>query len=110
MKDLKTPPAEPETAAEPHANPIAWPLGLAGVALVIVGSFLSWSYDSTILGDLSINFYPGGLQILAIILALLALVLLLAEKGPLPIQDAIGWYAGAARDSARESSRSASTP
>ena len=49
----------------------------------IVGSFLSWSYDGTILGDLSINFYPGGLQILAIILALLALVLLLAEKGPL---------------------------
>lgn len=83
MTDVKTPPAEPGTAVEPHAKPIAWPLGLAGVALVIVGSFLSWSYDSQILGDLSINFYPGGLQILAIVLALLALVLLLAEKGPL---------------------------
>src|SRR3954453_23690798 len=83
MTDLKTPPVEPETAAQPHTNPLAWPLGLAGVALVIVGSFLSWSYDSTILGDLSINFYPGGLQILTIIMALFALVLLLAEKGPL---------------------------
>ncbi|ADB32147.1 inner-membrane translocator [Kribbella flavida DSM 17836] len=67
----------------PATKPPAWPLGLAGVALVIVGSFLSWSYDSSILGDLSINFYPGSLQILAIILAVLALVLLLTEKGPL---------------------------
>ncbi|WP_406056314.1 branched-chain amino acid ABC transporter permease [Kribbella sp. NBC_00889] len=83
MTDVKTPPAEPETTAQPPARPLAWPLGLLGVALVIVGSFLSWSYDSQILGDLSINFYPGGLQILAIILALIALVLLLAEKGPL---------------------------
>ncbi|GAB3820800.1 branched-chain amino acid ABC transporter permease [Kribbella italica] len=70
---------------EPAAAPskAAWPLGLAGVVLVIAGSFLSWSYDGSILGDLSINFYPGGLQILAIIAALLALVLLLAERGPL---------------------------
>ncbi|ONI69541.1 branched-chain amino acid ABC transporter permease [Kribbella sp. ALI-6-A] len=64
-------------------HPAAWPLGLAGVVLVIAGSFLSWSYDSSILGDLSINFYPGSLQILAIILAVLGLVLLLIEKGPL---------------------------
>ena len=83
MTDVRTPPAEPETAAEPQAKPIAWPMGLAGAVLVIVGSFLSWSYDGSILGDLSINFYPGGLQILAIILAVVALVLLLAEKGPL---------------------------
>jgi branched-chain amino acid transport system permease protein len=83
MTGVKTPPAEPGTAAEPEAKPLAWPLGLAGVVLVIVGSFLSWSYDGSILGDLSINFYPGGLQILAIILAVVALVLLLAEKGPL---------------------------
>ncbi|WP_433022297.1 branched-chain amino acid ABC transporter permease [Kribbella sp. CA-294648] len=71
------------STASPRATGLAWPLGLAGVALVIVGSFLSWSYDSSILGDLSINFYPGSLQILAIILALLGLVLLLTEKGPL---------------------------
>jgi branched-chain amino acid transport system permease protein len=69
--------------AQPTGHPVAWPLGLAGVALVIVGSFLSWSYDGSILGDLSINFYPGSLQILAIIVAVLGLVLLLVEKGPL---------------------------
>ena len=85
MTDIKmtSTPAEAEASAAPTAKPIAWPLGLAGVALVIVGSFLSWSYDGTILNDLSINFYPGGLQILAIIIAVLSLVLLLAEKGPL---------------------------
>jgi branched-chain amino acid transport system permease protein len=61
----------------------AWPLGLAGAALVILGSLLSWSYDPTILGDLSITFNPAGLQFMAIALALLAVILLLARKGPL---------------------------
>lgn len=61
----------------------AWPLGIAGVALVIIGSFLSWSYDGAILGDLSINLYPAPLQILAVIIAVLCLVLLLVERGPL---------------------------
>lgn len=83
MTDVKTPPVAPEAPAQPPVKPLAWPLGLAGVVLIVVGSCLSWSYDGSILNDLSINFYPGGLQILAIIAALLALVLLLAEKGPL---------------------------
>jgi len=61
----------------------AWPLGLAGAALVILGSLLSWSYDPTILGDLSITFNPAGLQFMAIALALLAVILLLARNGPL---------------------------
>ncbi|TDD59163.1 branched-chain amino acid ABC transporter permease [Kribbella antibiotica] len=84
MTDVQTEtPAAPEVAVAPKANPVAWPLGLAGVVLVIVGSFLSWSYDGTILNDLSIDFFPGGLQILAIVIAVLSLVLLLAAKGPL---------------------------
>jgi branched-chain amino acid transport system permease protein len=61
----------------------AQPLGLAGAGLIIIGSLLSWSYDPQVLGDLSISLNPGGLQIMAIALALLALVLLLAHKGPL---------------------------
>lgn len=83
MNDVKTTPKTPEAVVQPPVKPIAWPAGIAGVVLVIGGSFLSWSYDGTILNDLSINFYPGGLQILAIIAAVLALVLLLAERGPL---------------------------
>src|SRR5664279_2668793 len=61
----------------------AWPLGLAGAGLLILGSLLSWSYDPQVLGDLSISFNPGGLQIMAIALALFAVILLLARKGPL---------------------------
>jgi branched-chain amino acid transport system permease protein len=61
----------------------AWPLGLAGAGLIVIGSLLSWSYDAGVLGDLSINVNPGGLQITAIALALLAVILLLAHKGPL---------------------------
>jgi branched-chain amino acid transport system permease protein len=75
-------PTVPESVIERH-HAKGWPLGLAGVALVIIGSFLSWSYDPDILGDLSINLYPGGLQILAIIMAVIALVLLLIVRGPL---------------------------
>src|SRR5664280_3375020 len=61
----------------------AWPLGLAGAGLLILGSLLSWSYDPQVLGDLSIAFNPGGLQIMAIAMALQAVILLLAKKGPL---------------------------
>jgi branched-chain amino acid transport system permease protein len=75
-------PTMPDTFVAKHAAK-GWPLGIAGVALVIIGSFMSWSFDSQILGDLSVYGYPGGLQILAIIFALLALVLLLIVKGPL---------------------------
>ena len=75
-------PTLPDTFVTKHAAK-GWPVGLAGVALVIIGSFMSWSFDRQILGDLSVYGYPGGLQILAIILALLALVLLLTVKGPL---------------------------
>ena len=61
----------------------SWPIGLAGVLLLVGGTFLSWSYTSDVLGDLSINFYPGGVQICMIALGLLALVFLLAHRGPL---------------------------
>ena len=61
----------------------ARPLGLAGAGLLIIGSLLSWSYDPRVLGDLSIPFNPGVMQILAIALALLAILLLLAHQGPL---------------------------
>ncbi|GAA1703124.1 branched-chain amino acid ABC transporter permease [Kribbella yunnanensis] len=87
MTDVQTqPPAAPEVAGAPKGRPFAWPLGLAGAVLVIFGSCLSWSYDGSILNDLSIDLYPGGLQILAIIVAVVALVLLVADKGKL------GWW------------------
>ena len=61
----------------------AWPLGLAGALVLIAGTFLSWRYTSDVLGDLSVNFWPGGVQICMIVLGLIALVLLLGHRGPL---------------------------
>ena len=66
-----------------RGGPAAWPIGLAGVALLVAGTFLSWSYTADVLGDLSINFYPGGVQISMIVLGLVALLFLLAHRGPL---------------------------
>ena len=46
-------PTLPDTFVTKHAAK-GWPVGLAGVALVIIGSFMSWSFDQNILGDLSV--------------------------------------------------------
>ncbi|MFC7492454.1 MULTISPECIES: branched-chain amino acid ABC transporter permease [unclassified Knoellia] len=61
----------------------AWPLGLAGAVILIAGTFLSWSFTKDVLGDLSIDGYPGGVQICMIALGVAALVFLLAHRGPL---------------------------
>jgi len=75
-------PRIPESVVIKHGSK-AWPLGLAGAGLIIIGSLLPWSVDPQILDDLSIAFNPGALQKMAIALALLAVVLLLARNGPL---------------------------
>ena len=72
----------PESVMVRHAAK-AWPLGLAGAGLLIIGSLLSWSFDPQVLGDLSISFNPGGLQYVAIAIGLIAVILLLARRGPL---------------------------
>ncbi len=69
--------------------PVAWPLALAGIVLLAGACFLSWSYTPGVLGDLSISGYPGVLQDLMIITAVVALVLLLMHRGPL--QRIGGW-------------------
>lgn len=61
----------------------AWPLALAGSVLLIAGCLLSWSYTSDVLGDLSVDFYPNGVQIVMIVLGLTAVLFLLARRGPL---------------------------
>jgi len=82
----------PESVVVKHGSK-AWPLGLAGAGLLIIGSLLSWCFDPQVLGNLSISLNPGGLQIMAIALALLAVILLLAHQGPLT---ALGQWADTA--------------
>ncbi len=48
-------------------------VAIAGGALLILSGFLSWSYDDRILDDISIRFYPAGIQIYAMALGIVAL-------------------------------------
>ncbi len=72
-------------------------LALAGGALLLVSGLLSWSYDDRILGDISIRFYPAGIQIYAMVLGVVAIALgLLLRSRPAWLNPgrgltAVGW-------------------
>lgn len=59
----------------PH---IARPLTLAGAALTIVSTFMSWTWTNQFPGDLTVYGYPGGLQVLVLIGAILTTLFALA--------------------------------
>jgi branched-chain amino acid transport system permease protein len=50
-------------------------IAVAGGALLLVSGLLSWSYDDRILGDISIRFYPAGIQVYAMVLGAVAVIL-----------------------------------
>jgi branched-chain amino acid transport system permease protein len=79
-------PVEPATwvdRAQARYGRLAWGVALAGAILLGGGTFMSWSYVSTILDNLSVYAYPGEVQLYALVLAIVALVFLLMYKGPL---------------------------
>jgi branched-chain amino acid transport system permease protein len=59
-------------------------LALLGALLMLVSGLLSWSFDERILGDLSIRFYPAGLQIYAMLFGVVGIILgvLLLRRPP----------------------------
>ncbi len=74
-------PAERQTTG--RLGRFAWPLAVGGAVVLVASTFLSWSYVPGILGDVTIVGYPGTVQVFLIVIAVLALVLLLLERGPL---------------------------
>ncbi|WP_392541995.1 branched-chain amino acid ABC transporter permease [Oryzobacter telluris] len=50
-------------------------LAIAGGVLLVVSGLLSWSYDDRILDDISVRFFPLGIQIFAMFLGVTAVVL-----------------------------------
>ncbi|WP_431032847.1 branched-chain amino acid ABC transporter permease [Streptomyces sp. P6-2-1] len=54
---------------------------LAGAALALVGTFLSWTYTDEFPGDLTVTGYPGGLQLITLTGAALTLLLTLSALG-----------------------------
>ncbi|MET8553466.1 branched-chain amino acid ABC transporter permease [Streptomyces sp. NPDC004959] len=54
---------------------------LAGALLAFAGTFLSWTYTEEFPGNLTVNGYPGGLQLITLTGALLTALLALAALG-----------------------------
>ena len=54
---------------------------VAGAAIALVGTFLAWTWTSEFPGDLTVNGYPGGLQVLTLIVAALTLLFAVAGYG-----------------------------
>ncbi|MFC0625201.1 ABC transporter permease subunit [Kribbella deserti] len=58
----------------------AFPAILAGAILLIAGSLMAWTYDRSIMGDLTIYFYPAGPQWLTLLAGVLAIFLILIPR------------------------------
>ncbi|MCS0603919.1 branched-chain amino acid ABC transporter permease [Streptomyces sp. LP11] len=56
-------------------------LALGGSALTVLSTFLAWTWTADFPGDLTVYGYPGGLQVLVLIGALLATLLAVASYG-----------------------------
>lgn len=64
----------PTSVQERHGGKAPW-VAVAGGVLLLVSGLLSWCYDNRVLGDISIRFYPAGIQIYAMVLGAVAVVL-----------------------------------
>ncbi|MEW1644928.1 MULTISPECIES: ABC transporter permease subunit [unclassified Streptomyces] len=90
MTETTETPQTPETPATPPAAQRGIiPLPLAAARALLVGggilttasTFLRWTWTSDFPGDLTVNGYPGGLQILTLVAGLLTAVFGLATYG-----------------------------
>ena len=75
----------PDSVADRRTAAKAPWLALAGGVLFLLSGLLSWSYDDRILGDLSIRFYPAGIQLYAMLLGVIALILGRAAHAAAPV-------------------------
>ncbi|MFC7306485.1 branched-chain amino acid ABC transporter permease [Streptomyces monticola] len=75
------------TTTKAHAPLIPLPTGaartgvLAGAALALIGTFLAWTWTEEFPGDLTVTGYPGGLQVVTLVGALLTLLFTLSGMG-----------------------------
>ncbi|GAB7107703.1 branched-chain amino acid ABC transporter permease [Streptomyces phaeofaciens JCM 4814] len=71
-------------------------LATGGAALTIISTFLAWTWTSAFPGDLTVYGYPGGLQVLVLIGAILTTLFCLASYGV----KGLGWLIPAGADGA----------
>ncbi|KOG74443.1 branched-chain amino acid ABC transporter permease [Streptomyces antibioticus] len=84
------------TGLLPLPEKAARALALGGSALTIVSTFLAWTWTADFPGDLTVYGYPGGLQVLVLIGAILATLFALASYGI----RGLGWLTPAGPDAA----------
>ncbi|MEU8766191.1 branched-chain amino acid ABC transporter permease [Streptomyces griseus] len=63
------------------ALPAARHLTTAGAAVALIGTFLAWTWTAEFPGDLTVTGYPGGLQVLTLVGAVLTLLFALSGYG-----------------------------
>ncbi|MEU7733117.1 branched-chain amino acid ABC transporter permease [Streptomyces griseus] len=63
------------------ALPAARHLTTAGAAIALIGTFLAWTWTAEFPGDLTVTGYPGGLQVLTLVGAVLTLLFSLSGYG-----------------------------
>ncbi|MFH9754570.1 branched-chain amino acid ABC transporter permease [Streptomyces griseus] len=63
------------------ALPAARHLTTAGAAIALIGTFLAWTWTAEFPGDLTVTGYPGGLQVLTLVSAVLTLLFALSGYG-----------------------------
>ncbi|WP_151772755.1 branched-chain amino acid ABC transporter permease [Streptomyces abyssomicinicus] len=70
--------ARTTTAIIPLPATAARAVTIAGAALTLAGTFLAWTWTSDFPGDLTVTGYPGGLQVLTLVGAVLTLLFALS--------------------------------
>ncbi|NYV73430.1 branched-chain amino acid ABC transporter permease [Streptomyces sp. UH6] len=70
--------AKSHTAIIPLPAATARAVTVAGAALALAGTFLAWTWTSEFPGDLTVTGYPGGLQVLTLVGAVLTLLFALS--------------------------------
>ncbi|MFD3534330.1 branched-chain amino acid ABC transporter permease [Streptomyces sp. NPDC058664] len=85
--DLTTQPEESGTPADKTrptgakaTGPLHWALVGGGIA-TLASTFLAWTYTSEFPGDLTVNGYPGGLQVLTLVAGALLTLFALSALG-----------------------------
>lgn len=73
----KTTPANSALVALPAARHLT----TAGAAIALIGTFLAWTWTAEFPGDLTVTGYPGGLQVLTLVGAVLTLLFALSGYG-----------------------------
>ncbi|MBK3556572.1 branched-chain amino acid ABC transporter permease [Streptomyces sp. MBT56] len=61
--------------------PAARHITTAGAAIALIGTFLAWTWTAEFPGDLTVTGYPGGLQVLTLVGAVLTLLFALSGYG-----------------------------